>query len=94
MMNKYDKTEVMKLLDEKTLKALLRLYGIDYKFLAVRLGCTRPNIHYHLKHDTFKQYQRENILELLFKQGLEVAELVIINQLVTKQKKVKADEVN
>jgi hypothetical protein len=87
--HKYDKKEVLKLLDANTMKALLRLYGLDYKFLAVRLGCTRPNIHYHLKHDTFKDYQRENILELLFKQGLEVAELVIINQLVNKQKKVK-----
>ncbi|MGE6488787.1 hypothetical protein [Paenisporosarcina sp. NPDC076898] len=93
-MNRYDKAELLKLLDADTIKALLRLYGIDYKKIAIRFGQTRPAIYYQLKNDSFKDYQREILLNLFIQNGLEAAELILINKLMTTMKKVKTNEAN
>lgn len=87
-MNKYDKAELLQLLDAETIKALLRLYGIDYKNIAIRFGQTRPAIYYQLKNDSFKDYQREIILNLFIQYGLEAAELILINKMMATMRKV------
>jgi hypothetical protein len=86
-MNRYDKTELLKLLDSATISAILRIYGITYKHLAIKLNCTRPNVSYHIKHDSFKGFEREVILDLFFQHGLEVVELMLINNMVKTAKK-------
>ena len=89
MNKRYDKAELLKLLDADTIKAIARLYGIDYKRIAIRFGLTRPAIHYQLKNNSFKDYQREIILDLFTQYGLEAAELILINKMMTTMKKVK-----
>lgn len=88
MNRRYDKAELLKLLDADTIKALLRLYGIDYKKIAIRFDQTRPAIYYQLKNDSFKDYQRAIILDLFTQHGLEATELILINKMMTTMKKV------
>jgi ribosome-interacting GTPase 1 len=83
----YDKTEMIKLLDAETISALLRIYNLKYKHIAIRFNCTKENIVYLMKHDRFKDYQREIILELFQLQGLEVTELILIHHMANKSKK-------
>ncbi|WP_066385483.1 hypothetical protein [Neobacillus mesonae] len=79
---KYDKAELLMLLDSATIKALLRLYGLGYKSIAVRFGVTRPAINYMLRHDSFKDYQRQILLDLFFQLGMEATELILINKMI------------
>ncbi|QFT88070.1 hypothetical protein FIU87_05405 [Bacillus sp. THAF10] len=85
-MNTYDKSKLINLLDSATITALLRLYGLNYKHFAIRFNVTREAIHYRMKTDCWKAYERELILELFISHGLEMAELMLIHQMVTKRK--------
>jgi hypothetical protein len=88
-LDRFDKTEVLKLLDKETILALLAIYGIRHKSLAARFHVSRPAISYLLKHDAFKPYQRELILNLLMDHGMELLELILVNRMVNTAKKVK-----
>ncbi|MED4037044.1 hypothetical protein [Niallia taxi] len=85
---KHDITAYLNYMDTETIAALLKIYNLTYRHVAIRLNCTRPNISYHMKNDTFKPFEREMILRLFLERGLEFAELVIINKLITTSKKV------
>ncbi len=93
-MDRYDKAELIKLLDADTLVALLKIYGITYKHLAIRLNVTRPAISYHVKNNSFKSHDLRIVLDLLFNHGLEVAELILINKMVNTARKVKRSNAN
>ncbi|MFJ7994291.1 hypothetical protein ACIQY5_19210 [Peribacillus frigoritolerans] len=88
-LDKFDKTEVLKLLDKETILALLAIYGIRHRNLAARFNVSRPAISYLLKQDAFKPYQREVILNLLLDNGMELVELILVNKMVNTAKKVK-----
>jgi hypothetical protein len=80
---RYDKKELLQLLDAITISALLRLYGITYKQLAAHLFCTRQNLFYLLKNDKFKDWQREKIFKFLHERyGLEITELIVIHYML------------
>lgn len=88
-LDRFDKTEVLKLLDKETILVLLAIYGIRHRNLAALFNVTRPAISYLIKHDAFKPYQREVILNLLLDNGMELLELMLVNKMVTTAKKVK-----
>jgi hypothetical protein len=83
----YDKSEAIRLLDAETISALLRIYNLKYKHLAVRFNCTKENIVYLIKHDRFKDYQREIILELFMQHGLDLTQLTLIHIMANQSKK-------
>ena len=87
---KYNEGEILKLLDTDTLKALWRLYGINYQKIAFRLGVTRPAIFYKLEQNAFKPLEKKIILSMLLNHyGMEVTELIIINKMINSAKKVE-----
>ena len=86
---KYEKNEVIQLLDASTITALLRIYNLKYKHIAGMFNVTRPAVTYMIKHDSFKDWQREKVLEMFQHQGLEIAELMLIHQMVNTSKKVR-----
>ncbi|USK45517.1 hypothetical protein [Cytobacillus oceanisediminis] len=85
-MNKYDKSKIIPLLDAETISALLRIYGIGYKNLAVRFGVTREAVWYRQKVDCWKPYEREMLLDLFVSYGMELAELILLHQMINKRK--------
>lgn len=85
-MKSYDKSKLISLLDADTISALLRIYGLGYKNLAVRFHVTREAIYYRQKTDCWKPYEREMILDLFVSHGLEMAELMLIHQMTNKRK--------
>lgn len=82
------KAEMLKLLDASTIVALLKIYGLNYRHVAIRLNCVRQNISYLLKHDSFNEHQREVVLELLLQHGLEASELALIRHMTKKVKQL------
>ncbi|WP_430789470.1 hypothetical protein VBD025_03930 [Virgibacillus flavescens] len=86
---KYDKKEVLQLLDADTIIALLKVVNLKYKHVAGRLNISRQAIVYLMKHDAYKDWQKEIILEMLLQHGCEVAEIMLVHQMVNKAKKVK-----
>lgn len=83
-MNQLDKKEMIPYLDASTMKALLKIYNLKYSHIAGRLGFTKQNLVYLLKHDRFTESQRYIVLEILFQYGLEPTELVLINSMCKK----------
>ena len=83
-----EKSEMMKLLDASTIAILLKIYGLKYKHVGLRLRCSRQNVGYLLKFDNFSPYQREIILELLLQHGLEASELVLVHHMTKKVKQL------
>lgn len=75
---------MLKLLDATTIVALLKIYDLHYKHVAIRLNCTRQNITHLVKADSFSPYQRELILELLLQYGLEATELALVHHMTKK----------
>jgi hypothetical protein len=90
--DKYDKAEVLKMVNHANVSALMKIYGITYQHLANRLRFTKQNVLYLLKADSMKEYQKEIILEIFISHGLEVCELIFINQLTSKSKILKGRE--
>lgn len=74
----------LQMLDPATIIALLKIYNLSYKNLALLLRCTRQNIVYLLKYDRLNEYQTEIILELFKQHGLEDTELVLIHYMTRK----------
>ncbi|MDF2039354.1 MULTISPECIES: hypothetical protein [Cytobacillus] len=85
-MNNYDKSKLISLLDSATIASILRLYGLTYKHLAIRFNITREAIHYRMKTDCWKPYEREMLLDLFVSYGMEMAELMLIHQMINKKK--------
>ena len=83
-----EKSEIIRLLDAPTIVALLKIYDLHYKHVGIRLRCSRQNVSYLLKADSFKQYQREIILDLLLQHGLEASELVVVHHMTKKVKQL------
>lgn len=79
---------MMPLLNAPTIVALLKIYDLNYKHVGIRLRCSRQNVGYLLKADSFKQYQREIILDLLLQHGLEATELVVVHHMTKKVKQL------
>lgn len=79
-----DKKTQLQLLNPTTIIALLKIYNLSYKNLALLLRCTRQNIVYLLKNERLSDYQKELILELLLQHGLEPTELVLIHYMTMK----------
>jgi hypothetical protein len=89
--DKYDKAEVLKMINQANVSALMRIYGITYQHLANRLRFTKQNVMYLLKAGTMKDYQKEIILEIFLQRGLEITELIFINHLTSKSKRLYKD---
>lgn len=83
-----DKSEMLKLLDSHTISALLKIYNLKYKHIAVRLHCTKQNIVSMMKTDRFTESQRRTVLDLFLQHGLEATELVLIYHMTNKLRKV------
>jgi hypothetical protein len=90
--DKYDKAEVLKMVNHANVSALMKIYGITYQHLANRLRFTKQNVLYLLKADSMKEYQKEIVLEVFLRLGLEITELMFINQLTSKSKILKGRE--
>jgi hypothetical protein len=86
---KYEKSQLLKMMDSDTVTCLLKVYNLTYQHIALRLRCTRQNVLYLLKSGNMKDYQKEIILEIFVSHGMEKAELMLIYQMVTKSKKLK-----
>ena len=84
----YETKEIIKLLDSDTISALFRLYGITYDTIGIRMRMTRQAVTYKIKHDAFKDYEREIVLQLLQQHGLEISELILINKIINTAKNV------
>ncbi len=94
-MTRYDEASLCELLDTETMKAVFRLYGIEYKKIAVRLGISRQLIYYKLKQAAFKPHEKRKILNILMQQyGMEATELMLLSKMINTAKKVKVDESN
>ncbi|WP_413299712.1 hypothetical protein AA0X95_16600 [Bacillus sp. 1P10SD] len=91
---KYEKHEVLKMLDSDTISALLKIYGLTYQHLALPLRCTRQNVLYLLKSGNMKDYQKAIILDIFTSYGMETAELMLIHQMTSKAKKLKGRGIN
>jgi hypothetical protein len=78
--------QIIQLLTPATISALFRLYDTKYSVIAVRLRCTKANISYKQKSGSWKDWELQIVLEILQQQGLEIAELILINKLVTTSK--------
>ncbi|MFB5196154.1 hypothetical protein ACE198_14695 [Neobacillus sp. KR4-4] len=85
----YDNNQIIQYLDSATISALFRVYGIKYDAIGMRLRCTRQNIVYKMKTDSWKDYERQMVLELLRQHGLETVELILINRMVNTSKNLK-----
>jgi hypothetical protein len=85
-MNNYDNKEAIKLLDSPTIKALIAVYGIPYSAISLRLRQTRQALVYKFKHDSWKDYEREIVFQLLQERGLEYSYLVLIHTMMQLQK--------
>ncbi|PFR91173.1 hypothetical protein COK43_10360 [Bacillus cereus] len=85
-MNNYDKESLVHHLNGPTIAALSRFYGISYKQMAARLRCGASNVKYHIDGDSFAEWQRMTLLDLFMDYGLEVTELILINQLLKTKK--------
>ncbi|MCK2018858.1 hypothetical protein [Peribacillus frigoritolerans] len=83
---KYDQRALLNLLDPTTIQGLLNIYNLSLKHVAGRMDCTVPAVHYLIKNDKLKDWQKERILELFSDHGLEVAELLLVNQMVNRRK--------
>lgn len=79
-----NKNTQLQMLDPPTITALLKIYNLSYKNLALLLRCTRQNIVYLLKNERLSEYQTEIILELFKQHGLEDTELVLIHYMTRK----------
>ena len=79
-----DKATMLSLLDAKTIAALLKIYNLPYRHLALIFRCTRQNIVYLLKYDRFSEYQREVVLDVFLEYGLEPSELVLVHHMTKK----------
>ena len=79
-----DKPTMLKLLDASTIVALLKIYNLSYRNLALLFRCSRQNIVYLIKHDRFSEYQRETVLDLFLQYGLEPSELVLVHHMSKK----------
>ncbi|WP_078408728.1 hypothetical protein [Priestia abyssalis] len=77
--------DVLELLDSPTISALLKIYDIQYSALAFKFHCSKQNIVYLMKHDAFKDYQRQLIYELFKSYGMEDLELFLIHHLLHKK---------
>jgi hypothetical protein len=87
-MNSYNKNLLIDLLDPSTIKALMSIYQIRLKHIAVRLnGVSKQAVKYHLDRGSFKAWQKEVILDLFIDHGLEAAELILINTMTNKKVK-------
>lgn len=82
---KYNKAELLKLMDAPTITALLRIYDIKYPTLAFKFSCSRQNIVYLMKHDAFKEYQRQALYELFKSYGMEDLELILLHNMTAKR---------
>ncbi|MBN3556054.1 hypothetical protein JYA63_17375 [Fictibacillus nanhaiensis] len=86
-MNNYSKHTILELLDPVTIKAVTALYQLRLKHIGYRLNCTPQAVKYNLDNDSFKQWQKEKILDLFMDHGIEVAELILINSMAIKKGK-------
>ena len=85
----YEKADLLEYMDAPTIRAILRIYGIPLKYVGFRLGVTKQAVVYQLKHDSMKDWQRLEILDLFYSYGLETLELILIWNMCSKAKEVK-----
>lgn len=85
----YEKKAFLQLLDPQTIQSMMRIYRINLKHIAGRLGISRQGTHYLLKEDRLKDYQKEIILQLLTDYGAEYLEILLIHTMIHKQRKIK-----
>jgi hypothetical protein len=87
----YDTKEVVTLLDAPTISALFKIYDIGYKQVALRFRYSKANVTYKMKTDSWYLHERQMLLELFQQHGMEIVELMLINQMTNKAKKLKKD---
>jgi hypothetical protein len=86
-MNNTDTKEIIKLLDSSTIGSLLRVYNIKYDSISFRLRCTRQNIVYKQKTDSYKDFERQMIYGLLQENGCNDTFIQIVHLMMKNQKK-------
>jgi hypothetical protein len=91
---KYEKSEVLKMLDSDTVTCLLKVYNLTYQHIAIRLRCTRQNVLYLLKSGNMKDYQKDIILDIFTSYGMEIAELMLIHQMTSTAKNLRKGREN
>lgn len=79
------KRNLLDYLDAPTIIALIKIYNLKYSHLAYRLGFSKQNLVYLLKHDRFKEYQRMQIYQFFKEYQMEDLELILINHMTKKQ---------
>ncbi|WNF35685.1 hypothetical protein RJD24_14650 [Bacillaceae bacterium IKA-2] len=85
----YDKAKTLEMLDAVTISALVRVYGLKYDNIAIRMKCTRQNICYKQRTNSYTVYEKEIVWELLQQHGLDSTFLILINTMIkTQQRKV------
>ncbi|AGK53179.1 hypothetical protein [Bacillus sp. 1NLA3E] len=86
-MNYYNNKQVIQLLDNKTISALFRLYGIQYDSIAFKLRMTRQAIVYKQRTDSWKSYEREMVYQLLKENGCDDTFIILIHTMMQNKKK-------
>jgi hypothetical protein len=86
MMN-YDSKEIVTLLDAPTISALFKIYDIGYRVMALRLRCSKANITYKMRTDSWYQHERQMLYDLFKSHGCDDTFIILLNTMVNKQKK-------
>lgn len=83
-------SHLLKFLTGEVISGIARLYGLSHQDIAFPLRCSRINVQYHIRNNSFAPYQKALILDLFQSRGLEDAELVFFHQLVSLKKEKQA----
>lgn len=83
-------SHLLKFMTGEVISGIARLYGLSHQDMAIPLRCTRINVQYHIRNNSFAPYQKALILELFQSRGLEETELLFYHQLVSLKKEKQA----
>ncbi|HFK1403286.1 MULTISPECIES: hypothetical protein [Bacillus] len=83
-------SHLLKFMTGEVISGIARLYGLSHQDMAIPLRCSRINVQYHMRNNSFAPYQKALILELFQSRGLEETELLFYHQLVSLKKEKQA----